>query len=331
MNFPESRLLTPSRPRTKYIPSNSSVNDLDHLQMKGLHFGQRKLLLSEVEFFTKLLKVQQSRDAEVDKSGGAGTRLIVIVYAGAANGSHLPFLFDMFPRLKFVLIDPAPFCPPVVQISQLAGSAVLEIVNGYCTDELCLRIRRQYGGTAEVPNAMYLISDIRSGVPQKLTNKQHTEMIQRDNTWQASWCSVLRADGAMLKFHPPYPKVTDPNARDFDPLDDTPNTIRYLEGALVLGVWAPKSSSEVRLVVATPFRDDVVPAQREYDCREFEEQCYHNNISGRYAQDVEAERCILTEYLAHVAEGRAADSNSRKPTTAVGLSRVISLFLGFPC
>jgi hypothetical protein len=58
------------------------------------HWGQRKLLLSEIEFLTDW--------APLDRDS-------IVVYAGAAPGTHIAFLAEMFPRLSFVLVDPSEF------------------------------------------------------------------------------------------------------------------------------------------------------------------------------------------------------------------------------
>ncbi|CAF1079311.1 unnamed protein product [Rotaria sordida] len=53
------------------------------------YWGQRKLLLSEIEFLTSY--------ATDDNS--------LVIYAGAAPGAHLDYLSSLFPELEFVLID----------------------------------------------------------------------------------------------------------------------------------------------------------------------------------------------------------------------------------
>jgi hypothetical protein len=54
--------------------------------------GQRKLLLSEIEFLTLFARPGD-----------------VVVYAGAAPGYHIPYLLDLFPFIKMVLVDPRQF------------------------------------------------------------------------------------------------------------------------------------------------------------------------------------------------------------------------------
>ncbi len=57
-----------------------------------LHWGQRKLHVSEIEFLTEF-----------------GFPYCHVVYAGAASGTHIKQLSDMFPDVTFHLYDPSPF------------------------------------------------------------------------------------------------------------------------------------------------------------------------------------------------------------------------------
>ncbi|KEG14359.1 hypothetical protein DQ04_00511220 [Trypanosoma grayi] len=243
---------------------------------------------------------------------------LLVVYAGAANGSHLPFLFDLFKTIKFVLIDPAPFCPAVREIAQRADGPIKEMVEGYCTDELCLRLSRTYRSDYDI----LLISDIRSGEPKKQSNKDNTAMIMRDNEMQRSWCWSLRAEAALLKFHPPYPPCRDTKSRHYDAADDTPESVEYMDGIRLFGVWAPKSSSELRLCVKGPFVPGAKIAMRHYDCSMHEEQCAFYNTEGRYARDCEAEKNILARYLKLFPSAYSGD--------VVALSHAVSAFLKFP-
>ena len=299
--FDQSRTLTESRKRAVYTPNASRSWDSE--VVKGLHYGQRKLLLSEIEFLSSCVLA------------GKMEKPPLIVYAGAANGSHLPFLFRLFPSVKFVLIDPAPFCKAVCEAANGEGGPVVELIQDVCTDELCLRLNRTYCSKF----TLYLVSDIRSGVPSRCSNREHTSMMIRDNAWQRDWCYALEAASAMLKFHPPYPAVPVGSPR-YDPEDDTPVSIRYFRGAALFGVWAPKSSSEVRLIVEGPFSESDRRPETDYDCRVFEEQCYFYNTHDRFTADVAAERLILTNYLRLTNQFESAEQ----------MSKVISDELGYP-
>jgi hypothetical protein len=57
-----------------------------------LHWGQRKLHVSEIEFLTEF-----------------GFPYCHVVYAGAASGTHIKQLSEMFPDVTFHLYDPSPF------------------------------------------------------------------------------------------------------------------------------------------------------------------------------------------------------------------------------
>ena len=67
-----------------------------HSEKPTLHWGQRKLLMSEIEFLSSMY-VQ------------CASSLPLIVYAGAAPGYHIPFLVELFPCARFVLVDPSTF------------------------------------------------------------------------------------------------------------------------------------------------------------------------------------------------------------------------------
>ncbi len=68
--------------------------------ISGVHCGQLKLLLSEIEYLTRIV--------EQHKRNNNGKH-VVVVYAGAGPGHHIDMLADMFPDFKFLLVDPTPF------------------------------------------------------------------------------------------------------------------------------------------------------------------------------------------------------------------------------
>jgi hypothetical protein len=74
----------------KDIPSTLSYISNSQLDNPNCHLGQRKLLLSEFEFYNKCVKNNNN----------------LIIYAGSASCEHLPVILNLFPTLKFILIDP---------------------------------------------------------------------------------------------------------------------------------------------------------------------------------------------------------------------------------
>lgn len=261
LDFDSSRILLPTSPMMPYKPTSAR-----EVVQKGLHFGQRKLMLSELEYLVPILK-------------RAGSSQVLVVYAGAANGLHLPFLFSCFPNCKFILIDPAPFCDELENMFKNNHPQLLDLIHDCCTDDICARIRQQF-----TEYAIHFISDIRSGNPPDLTNYEHTQLINKDNEMQRGWCVALGASSAMLKFHPPYPAQRED--------DLTPESVRYVPGTMLWGVWGPKSTTEVRLVATAPFE-----STHEYNCLEHEQQCYYYNTTSRYKSDVLAETIIIRDFL----------------------------------
>jgi hypothetical protein len=81
-NKPQKPIYTPSQldslkyRKTPFISTNC-------------HAGQRKLLLTEIQFYTNLPKDS------------------LIIYSGSASGEHTSAILNMFPGFKFLLIDPA--------------------------------------------------------------------------------------------------------------------------------------------------------------------------------------------------------------------------------
>jgi hypothetical protein len=87
------RHLTSSAPRAPYRRRQKEPKSV-------CHWGQRKLLLSEVEFLTSAV----------------GPSPAHVVYAGAAPGTHLTLLAALFPLVRFTLVDPSPFSPPLATL-----------------------------------------------------------------------------------------------------------------------------------------------------------------------------------------------------------------------
>lgn len=79
------------------------------------HWGQRKLFLSELYFLTKYSKLGK-----------------VVIYAGAAPGTHIEYLATLFPEHIFLLVDP---CHYDIKPTGLPHKEII-LVNDYFTNEL---------------------------------------------------------------------------------------------------------------------------------------------------------------------------------------------------
>lgn len=150
------RLLTEESEERPWV---SRANDI----ITVVHWGQRKLLLSEIEFLTRIGK---------DQLQGA-----VVVYAGAAPGIHINYLADLFPTVLFVLFDS---CRIMVH-----GRENVAVIHEFLSDDIASCLSEKFEN-------IYFISDIR-------TEELSDANIMQDMMAQQRWHSLLKAKRSMLK------------------------------------------------------------------------------------------------------------------------------------
>jgi hypothetical protein len=163
------RVLSPMAPVASYrrrAEEKKTVN----------HWGQRKLLLSEIEFLTMHSKENDT-----------------VVYAGAAPGTHTEFLASLFPTLKFVLVDPADFVaphkPPQIQVRK-----------AFFTDETA----REFAARDDV----LFVCDIRSADWKVMSEEEVEGAVEADQIAQMKWHLLMKPRASMLKFRLPWGKGT---------------------------------------------------------------------------------------------------------------------------
>lgn len=264
----------------KYIPGS-------RIPKPAVHIGQRKLHLSEVQFFT-----------------GAHAKEGICVYAGAAPSNHTGFLSRLFPDLKFILVDPNKFlvkdakpqflrklptnnrenCKILIETA-LGSKNKICIINDYFTREFAEEL-------AELIPRFYFISDIRTNA------NEDYEPTSIDILWnmsqQFNWLTTMKKNVilAMLKWrHPFYSEsdelflknaATEPYKTDFEiskknGIDFVENyksrKMTYLKGTINLQAFAGISSTETRLVTENKSIVDY-GTSGDYEDRFF----YYNNI-----------------------------------------------------
>jgi len=138
-----------------------------------IHWGQRKLLLSEIMFLTQY--------------GHLSHR---IVYAGAAPGHHIPYLSQLFPSHTFVLVDPNPF--------GIRATSQIELKNQYFDDTLAQQFVN--------PNILF-ISDMRTADYRQMSPLENEQYILKDNETQMRWIQIMHPAKSMIKFRCPYPDI----------------------------------------------------------------------------------------------------------------------------
>jgi len=133
-----------------------------------LHWGQLKLLISEMDFFNRYLDPKKK---------------YTVVYAGAARGDHTLLSLELYKNLFFVLVDPAKFN------KDLFKSKRVRIINDLFTNELAHKLKKEFD------NIIY-ITDIRT-LPTEHEIKLNQKM-------QMEWYKIMNPEYSLLKFRLPW-------------------------------------------------------------------------------------------------------------------------------
>lgn len=197
------RELPEDTPRLKYTPGYQAH--------KVVHWGQKKLMYSEIEF---LLWVEEQ----------IGQVPLVMVYVGAASGTHLIKMSEMFPQVKFHLYDKAKFNsrlrPPQFKIYQQ-----------YFLDKDAHKWKKFREEHSDQP--LVLVSDIRTASWSTMDAFTVEKQVKQDQDWQMNWHQIMGPDFSMFKFRLPW--------------DD--GQTEYLRGKDRLQIYPGHNSTETRLWV----------------------------------------------------------------------------------
>lgn len=279
-----------------------------------VHHGQRKLLIQEIELLT-----MHARPGSL------------VVYVGAACGTHLGILITLFPQCSFLCIDPAPFVP-AAYIHTTDQHPRVRLVNYLFDDNVARLIRaNQLEAVSAFHNTplhqhpvdtrtippdptldIIFISDIRTGEMLCHTDGEIEDCVKTDMQAQWDWHKILRPRVSMLKMRLPW---------------DSPGTTEYLDGELYLPVWGPTSTTETRLVV----QDPTGMSTKLYDNVKYEQQMFYFNTNTRicrynhsmqadgfdHCYDCTAEASILQLYIdkyPHVASAYVKHGPRRSTT-----------------
>ena len=207
-------------------------------KLTNLHHGQRKLFVGELQCLTHFCDDARAK--------------LVVVYAGAAPGHHIPFFLRLFPNIEWHLYDPRAFDVP-------AGPNV-HLYNEYFTDA----VAESWRGRADV-----FVSDIRLDAPTGASgwSPEFEAQVTSDMKMQDDWTRLMRPRrGAMLKFRPPYLEAG-AAARPM-----------YTHGRVLWQTWPSSSSTEGRLIVDAA---DAVAPRRPFDVARYQSACAVHNIAVR--------------------------------------------------
>lgn len=207
-----------------------------------IHRGQRKLLLSEMEF---IINEFNKLDVKEKK---------IILYIGASTGVnsvHTYTLSRMFPEFEFDLYDDNDFYPKLYDLKNV------KIFKRWFTQEDSVKYNNKN---------LLLISDIRNpdiGIYKKNKNiKGMNQIILEDINFQKKICEDINPKSSLLKFRLPW--------------DD--KKTEYFDGKIYYQCWEGSESTETRLV-PNKVRDG--RAMKLYDNRAYEERLYYFNTETR--------------------------------------------------
>jgi hypothetical protein len=173
-----------------------------------------------------------------------------LVYVGAAPGIHLTTLSTMFPHVKFILYDGAKFHD---SLKKHHAFEIHEGKEGFFTDDTCKAIKNRFNS-----NNLIFVSDIRLG------EDDFEEGVERDMESQKNWVKMLKPKLSLLKFRMSY------NMKHGD-------TIDYIKGELLYGIWPKPLSGETRLLIE---QKDALKIQ-VYDFKDYEEILFYHNKNKR--------------------------------------------------
>ncbi|MEM3062935.1 MAG: hypothetical protein QW303_05265 [Nitrososphaerota archaeon] len=244
-DIPFVRILPSDTPRIPYYSRKDEKKTV-------IHWGQRKLLLSEIEFLTLYAKPGDQ-----------------VIYAGSAPGTHIFYLSALFPYVKFILVDPAPF--------NIRESKRIEIHQTLFTDELAKEIKGDL-----------FICDIRSADWEIMSEQEVEERVEKDMNAQMKWHEIINPRASILKFRLPWKE----------------GSTEYLSGDIYLPVWGPTTTTESRLIVTQ--NEKKIYDNKKYEEQMFYFNTvmrvarYKHNIIGEgldHCYDCTAEIHIIKEYL----------------------------------
>jgi len=193
------------------------------------HWGQRKLLFSEIEFFSVISKYIKLSD-------------FLVVYVGSASGIHIPLLKQLFPEISFLLYDPLPYV-----FSKLEDTIIKTGEEGWFGDDKLKEVLEIAKG-----KKIIFISDIR------VTPEEKT--IREDMINQQRWAIKLDSEFMLLKFRLPYTVIENIGVSfeyNIDEIKDKviidknnipEENLLYLDGHVYIQIYPPKFSTETRLL-----------------------------------------------------------------------------------
>ena len=248
---------------------------VDSEKTSVLYFGQLKLFIAELEFLTPF----HARDD------------ITVLYAGALPGYHILFLADLFPKMRFILVDPGvtplqTATPSIVEKLTLQTSyedvmSRITIVNKFLTESDESDTQVPIASLRQEGREMLFISDIRntSVGDTRDDHAMHQRLVHEDMDLQRRLLLRLDPEQSLLKCRMPWTQV---ELEDGTVLDH--RNYAYLRCShLRYQVYTSPKSYETRMLVTREDARHTVP----YDCLLYEQAMQHFQLNTRRAMHIE--------------------------------------------
>lgn len=244
------------------------------------HWGQRKLLLTEIQFITNYYHLFNNNKKKY------------ILYIGAAGGRHITILSKLFPDINFILYDPVKF--------EIKESNTIKIHNVFFTHSDA----KYY--SENLSNFMF-ISDIRntnvSLYKQYYHLSKHENIIYDDMILQMEWHNIINPIKSLLKFRLSYNK----------------NYTTYLHGDIYIQPWTSYNSTETRLIPNNDIKkydNKLYEGEMYYFNMITRKKCYQNiSYNSKYyccCYDCSLELLIIFNYIKNILKQKATYSKAEK-------------------
>ena len=211
-----SRVLDNNSKRKKWKPNKHDIE---------FHYGQRKLLLSEIEFI-----IDEYSKLKKDKK--------IILYIGASTGInsvHTYTLARLFPEFEYHLYDKNEFYPKLYALDNV------KIFKKWFLEPDIQKYKNKN---------VFLISDLRNPLIGKYKDEENipkmNDVIVEDMMFQKKLYESINPISALLKFRLPWNN----------------KKTEYLDGKIYYQVWEGPQSTETRLV---PNRKIISYDNKEYE------------------------------------------------------------------
>ena len=176
-----------------------------------IHHGQRKLLMTEIEFITNEYNKLDNKEK-------------IFLYIGASTGInsvHSYTLATMFPEFEYHLYDKNEFYPKLYKLKNV------KIFKRWFTNNDSKKYKNKN---------VLLVSDLRDPDIGKAKNNENTvkqnKIVFDDMIIQKKFYEDINPVSALLKFRLPW----------------TPGKTKYLDGDIYYQVWQGQYSTETRLI-----------------------------------------------------------------------------------